>query len=275
MQNNPNYNRGNPNYNPDYNRGYNNYSPQYGYSSEGKTVYRPPMNMNRPPYPPQQRPVQQVVRTQESNNNNTALLIILLSVCITMVVVIGAILIAAGNGGGNNDGNYNYNNGIIDEISTEKNPFFVDPGQTTTRPATPETTEPTTMPEPTTRPNVVDGPDEHEVVHQMPSYYQKGVVLPSYIYRYTCSGTVVTVEIDSSVNLRTGPSKGYSSQKLIKSGTVVTVYGHDYDSNDQIWFYVYYGGKYGWIRGDYLDTYNYYDGYYYYYYEYDFYGYEY
>lgn len=59
-------------------------------------------------------------------------------------------------------------------------------------------------------------------------------------------------ETDEKINLRTGPGKEYESLLMIPAGTNLTANAEKPDNNNDIWYYVEYNNKVGWVLGSYL-----------------------
>lgn len=67
--------------------------------------------------------------------------------------------------------------------------------------------------------------------------------------------TIQTKSADGKLTLRSNPSQNGASIIEIPNGTSGIYYNSRVQTGDHVWYYAFYNGSEGWLRGDYIDIY--------------------
>jgi len=80
-----------------------------------------------------------------------------------------------------------------------------------------------------------------------------GTEIPSSFFDEVVTGKILTEKADSFINFRRGPSKERNAFSKIKNGEEIEVIGYDDSDEAEIWLFVKYKDKFGWVSGKYVD----------------------
>jgi|SRR5690606_1471584 len=95
---------------------------------------------------------------------------------------------------------------------------------------------------------------KNEIWLQIKNDYKSGWVKQNFIVPATFSPTtmIVTTNIGSNLNVRSGPSTSFSFVKSVSSGQQVVAIDRQLNEKNELWYKIQLDNQDGWVSGDYL-----------------------